>query len=159
MELIESDDTFGCWDPKAEHSSERVGNFTFWVPLEVADYSTEGECVAAGHRWVDQVINFNNVLESMIACFVLTTGEGWVELMHSSMDIGARKPSDTLSKTKNIEIQQDSNPSYAIFFVVFLHVFSFFIIDLYAGAVYSYYQKVKAKEEGITNLTTWQQQW
>lgn len=47
-----------------------------WIPLEVSSLQSEVECVAAGHRWINQIINYDNVFNAMIACFVCMTGEG-----------------------------------------------------------------------------------
>lgn len=70
-----------------------------------------------------------------------------MELMYSAMDIPDKRmaSSDLVEDfTKNVELVKDSGRSSMLFYIVFMHLFAFFVLDLYAGAVYSFYQQARS---------------
>lgn len=64
--------------------------------------------------------NFDNVGDGFLTLFEVATLEGWVQVMHDTMDI--------------TDIGQqpvaDNTPAHALFFVVFISFGSFFVMNL-----------------------------
>ena len=61
----------------------------------------------------------------MITLFVISTTEGWINLMSDGID------------SRGIDLNQKENNAYgwAFYFVIFIIVGSYFIINLFAGVI------------------------
>ncbi|KAK3265695.1 Caveolin-2, variant 3 [Cymbomonas tetramitiformis] len=147
----------------SDWKASKTDTHDYFILKQNLDTSSMSECmVEPDNRWVNSILNFDNLWEAFYCLFVVITGEGWVELMYQSVDIGSREIGNgslDADYTRNVTIQQDHEPLDALFYICFIIVFSFFLLDLYAGAVYSYYVKVKLEDEGNSILTNAQRQW
>ena len=54
---------------------------------------------------------------------------------------------------------ENNSPAVAIFFLIYIIVGSFFVINLFVGAVIDHYHEVKNRTEGNPMLTDAQRQW
>lgn len=69
-------------------------------------------CLAMGAQWRQRTYwNFDNIIESLVTLFVLSSLEGWPSLMGSSLDIG----NDPLSGP-----DYNNNPYILIFYLLFI---------------------------------------
>ena len=94
-------------------------------------------------------LNFNTIWESMFALFVLSTKSDWHEFMYRGTQITGI---DNIPK-------EGSNMLVSLFFVVFIVVGNFFLLNLLVGVVISTYNR--EKEAGGKNilLTEKQMKW
>lgn len=49
--------------------------------MDSKDINDKWDCLDYGGDWVNKSFNFDNIIESMITLFVLSTTEGWVGMM------------------------------------------------------------------------------
>lgn len=61
----------------------------------------------------------------MITLFVMSTTEGWINLMSDGIDSGGL----------NLNPKINNAPAWSLYFVFFIIVGSFFIINLFAGVI------------------------
>lgn len=61
----------------------------------------------------------------MITLFVMSTTEGWINLMSDGID----------SRGLNLNPKINNAPAWSLYFVFFIIVGSFFIINLFAGVI------------------------
>lgn len=61
----------------------------------------------------------------MITLFVMSTTEGWINLMSDGID----------SRGLNLNPKINYAPAWSLYFVFFIIVGSFFIINLFAGVI------------------------
>eukprot|EP00657_Telonema_sp_P-1_P010085 TRINITY_DN4377_c0_g1_i1.p1 TRINITY_DN4377_c0_g1~~TRINITY_DN4377_c0_g1_i1.p1 ORF type:complete len:421 (+),score=130.40 TRINITY_DN4377_c0_g1_i1:2-1264(+) len=96
------------------------------------------ECIAAGGQWLNAPINFDNVLNGMLTLFEVASLELWLDVMYNSMDA----PS-------NIGEQPVMNCQWwsSVYYVVFIIIGSFLVMNLFVGAVVDTFGKVKAEQE------------
>ena len=47
------------------------------------------DCINAGGEWLNRVVNFDNILMSMMSLFVLSSTEGWSDIMFRGVDATA----------------------------------------------------------------------
>lgn len=47
---------------------------------------TKWDCLDYGGDWINQILNFDNVLNSMASLFVLSSTEGWGDIMFLGVD-------------------------------------------------------------------------
>ncbi len=100
-------------------------------------------------EWI-QVIpqNFDNVLRGFLLLFEISTTEGWVDVMLAAVD------------QRGIDMQpvRDNNRYWALFFVVFLVLGAFFIMELFVGVIIENFARIRdVKGHGL--MTQAQREW
>eukprot|EP00899_Mesostigma_viride_P008729 jgi/Mesvir1/17858/Mv12940-RA.3 len=118
-------------------------------------------CEAGGHRWVDSIVNFNHIGRTAITLFIVATNEAWTELMDACVDVGRRKDVPGRVLTPNVDIRPRAHTAQGLFFVVYIVVVQFLLLNLFAGATYSFYIKQRDDESESTHrfLTKSQREW
>lgn len=93
--------------------------------------------------------SFDNVLLGCQAFFEVTTTEGWMTIMLAGVDA--------------TEIDMQPIPNYregwAFFFVAFILVGTFFVMQLFVGVVIENFNKMKEKLDGTYLLSSTQREW
>lgn len=79
----------------------------------------------------------------MITLFILSSTEGWVSMMWDGVD----------SKGIDDNPEENYSPAWAIFYIMFILIGGFFIMNLFAGIVVDSFNSEKDKLAGITLLT------
>lgn len=51
-----------------------------------SEINSKSDCFDYGGDWVNKPFNFDNIIEAMITLFVLSTTEGWVNMMFDGVD-------------------------------------------------------------------------
>jgi len=112
-------------------------------------YNSKTDCLAAGQEWVQPKGNFNNIGNSMIVFFEISTLEDWVSYMYRAIYAG---PVDQSQEEKG-------NLWIALVFVAFIFITSFFILNLFISVIVSKFSEQKMKMEGMANLNDEQKEW
>ncbi len=92
--------------------------------------------------------NFDNVLKGMALLFEISTTEGWTDVMYAAID------------QRGIDMQpiKNSHPVWALFFISFLVVGAFFVLELFVGVTIDNFNKIRAKT-GRSLMTEGQKNW
>lgn len=91
----------------------------------------------SGGIWVQIPANFDNVLNAWITLFEMMTTEGWVDIMSNGVDArGIEKQPET-----------EHNQLAAIYFVVFIILGWFLLINLFTAVITDNFNKIKEAEE------------
>lgn len=107
-------------------------------------------CGCWGADWGETIPqNFNNVGWAMLTFFEISTTEGWVDVMVTAID------------ATDIDMQpvRDHNMNWAFFFVAFIMVGSFFVVNLFVGVIIDNFNRMKAALGGDFMLTPEQKKW
>ncbi|KAF1773904.1 Voltage-dependent channel, four helix bundle domain [Phytophthora cactorum] len=93
--------------------------------------------------------NFDNVIHGIQTFFEMTTTEGWVTIMLTSVD------------ATEIDMQPIANhhESWALFFISFILVGTFFVMQLFVGVVIENFNNMKEKLDGTFHLSHIQREW
>ncbi|DBA00730.1 TPA: hypothetical protein N0F65_001201 [Lagenidium giganteum] len=93
--------------------------------------------------------SFDNVLLGVEAFFQITTTEGWVDMMIAGVD------------ATDVDMQpiQNNHEEWAFFFVAFILIGNFFVMQLFIGVVIENFNRMKEKLDGTYLLTTTQREW
>lgn len=107
-------------------------------------------CVLLGAKWGKTIHqSFDNVLKGCQAFFEMTTTEGWVDIMLAGVDA--------------TEINMQPIPNYregwTFFFIAFILVGTFFVMQLFVGVVIENFNKMKEKLDGTYLLSNTQREW
>ena len=104
---------------------------------------TNNDCFDYGGSWVNNDFNFDNILQAMVQLFIISTTEGWIDLMNYGSD----------SRGINLQPKLNSRQYWQLFYVGFVVVGSFFIINLFVGIVVDAFNIEKDKLHGYFYLT------
>jgi hypothetical protein len=106
-------------------------------------------CIENGGRWIWKISqHFDSVGTAMLTLFEISTTEGWVDVMYTAVD--ATKPHWS-------EIR-DTAWAWSGFFVLFIIVANFFLLNLCVGVIVDNYGRMKSEGEPVL-LTDAQAEW
>lgn len=107
-------------------------------------------CDYYGAEWDEAVPqNFNNIVSAMGTLFEMSTTEGWVDIMYAGVDATA------------VDMQpiRDIGFGWTLFFMAFMVVGSFFVMNLFVGVVIDNFNTMKEKLGDNVLLTDAQKEW
>ena len=104
---------------------------------------TKWDCLNAGGTWVNSNFSFDNVFDAIQTLFQMASTSGWSNIMYDCM---STTDIDYVMVTKN-------NPYWSLFFILFIIVGSFFLLNLFVGVVISTFNREKEKIGGNNLLT------
>lgn len=52
--------------------------------------NTQWVCQDAGHQWLRQDANFDDIGQAMVSLFIISSLEGWTDIMHNAIDTTLR---------------------------------------------------------------------
>ncbi|KAE8884912.1 hypothetical protein PF003_g31106 [Phytophthora fragariae] len=107
-------------------------------------------CECWGAAWKPVLSkNFDNVGSAMLTFFILSTSENWSEIMKAACD--ATSPS--------MQPIVNHNEVWIVFFIAFMVVGSFFVMNVFVGVIIDNFNTMKAKLGGDFLLTPEQKKW
>ena len=99
--------------------------------------------------WKNAERNYDNLLQAMLTLFEVSCLEWWPPVMWDSVD----------------HVDYDNAPEanrnilYALFYVVFITIASFILLNMFVGVVISNFNSVKNHMDGVSLLTDEQRMW
>ncbi|EGZ10886.1 hypothetical protein PHYSODRAFT_337660 [Phytophthora sojae] len=107
-------------------------------------------CECWGATWKPVLSkNFDNLGSAMLTFFILSTSENWSEIMKAACD--ATRP--------GMQPIVNNNELWIVFFIVFMVVGSFFVMNVFVGVIIENFNTMKAKLGGDFLLTPEQKKW
>ena len=107
-------------------------------------------CQCLGGTWSRTIAqHFDHIGQAMLTLFELTTTEGWVDVMLAAVD----------QRGIDAQPQRNANEIWIVFFILFMLVGSFFVMNLFVGVVIDNFNQLKAELGADAFLTTEQQMW
>ncbi|XP_053132595.1 voltage-dependent T-type calcium channel subunit alpha-1H isoform X3 [Hemicordylus capensis] len=113
------------------------GKFYYCEGPDIRNVSTKTDCTNAHHKWVRRKYNFDNLGQALMSLFVLSSKDGWVNIMYDGLDaVGIdQQPS------------QNHNPWMLLYFISFLLIVSFFVLNMFVGVVVENFHKCRQHQE------------
>lgn len=96
----------------------------------------DGELEIEEREWTNYKFNFDNVLQGMFTLFTVTTFEGWPALLYKAID----------STQENKGPRIDNRRAVAIFFISYIIVIAFFMVNIFVGFVIVTFQNEGEQE-------------
>ena len=121
-----------CNDLSVDNVSQCVGTYT----------NVDGDAVV--RIWSNAAMNFDDVGNAMLTLFSVASLELWLDVMYSAMDV----PSDLGGQP---ELNQRAY--FCLYFVTFVVLGSFLIMNLFVGAVVDNFNQVKAADANTGSLS------
>jgi hypothetical protein len=120
--------------------NESVRNCVLGTNVTYEGVTSKAVCLALELPWKRVVWqNFDNVAYSIGALFELSTTEGWVDVMYATVDARGIDMQPIVLRNGN---------AWAAFWVFYIIVGSFFVMNLFVGVVIEAFNNQKAEKEG-----------
>ncbi|CEM21952.1 unnamed protein product [Vitrella brassicaformis CCMP3155] len=116
---------------------------------EGVEITTKEECENNDDTsWEYHDAHFDDVFEAMFTLFEMSTTEGWIDVLYAGIDaVGIDKVP-----------RRHWNPAAGLYFVLFMVVGSFFVLNMCVGVIVDTFNRLK-REAGSVLLTPSQLQW
>ncbi|CAJ0954197.1 unnamed protein product, partial [Mesorhabditis belari] len=104
------------------------------VGPEIGNVTTKIECKSdARNKWVNHRYNFDNLGQALMSLFVLSSKDGWVSIMYQGID------------AVGVDVQpiENYNEWRMIYFISFLLLVGFFVLNMFVGVVVENFHKCK----------------
>ena len=108
----------------------KVGQQTISWPEGITPYTIETE-------WVNLNTNFDNIAHSILTLFEMASLEMWLTVMYAGVD----------ARGVGLQPHYDNNPYICIFFVLFIIVGAFFVLNLFVGVTIDKFNEMKEKQD------------
>ncbi|XP_053707243.1 voltage-dependent T-type calcium channel subunit alpha-1I isoform X1 [Synchiropus splendidus] len=113
------------------------GKFFYCFGLDIKNITNKSDCLQANYKWVHHKYNFDNLGQALMSLFVLASKDGWVNIMYHGLDaVGV----DQQPVTNN-------NPWMLLYFISFLLIVSFFVLNMFVGVVVENFHKCRQHQE------------
>lgn len=124
----------------------RIPTYSIPDPSEL----DRGNTYQLDHNWEKPATNFDNIFAALLSLFEVASLEMWLEFMYMGVDaVGA-----------GLQPIRDYNLKACLYFVVFVIVGSFFVLNLFVGVAIDKFNDMQAEHLGQNIfLTPEQEQW
>lgn len=92
-------------------------------------YHDKYTCNVAGGSWVRSLSNYDDILQAMMTLFVVASLEGWPDIMIATVD----------ATGVNKGPEKEATPIYAVFYMIFILIGSFFLLNFFIGVLFLKY--------------------
>jgi Ion transport protein len=102
------------------------------------------------HQWVSRSPNFDHIFSALLSLFEIATLEMWLDYMYYAVD----------ATGVGLQPLRDHNPVACMYFIMFIIVGSFFVLNLFVGVAIDKFNVMQAEHLGHNVfLTPEQEQW
>ncbi|KAJ7992044.1 hypothetical protein DPEC_G00274490 [Dallia pectoralis] len=113
------------------------GKFYHCEGLDTKNITNRSECLQADYQWIRRKYNFDNLGQALMSLFVLSCKDGWVNIMYDGLDaVGVDQ-----------QPMRNHNPWMLLYFISFLLIVSFFVLNMFVGVVVENFHKCRQDQE------------
>ncbi|XP_033894904.3 voltage-dependent T-type calcium channel subunit alpha-1G isoform X4 [Acipenser ruthenus] len=113
------------------------GKFFVCQGEEIRNVTNKSDCLLNNYKWVRHKYNFDNLGQALMALFVLASKDGWVDIMYDGLDaVGVDQ-----------QPVMNYNPWMLLYFISFLLIVSFFVLNMFVGVVVENFHKCRKHQE------------
>ncbi|XP_062866886.1 voltage-dependent T-type calcium channel subunit alpha-1H [Trichomycterus rosablanca] len=113
------------------------GKFYHCEGFDTRNITNKSECLHSKYRWVRRKYNFDNLGQALMSLFVLSSKDGWVNIMYDGLDAVAVDQQPI----------RNHNPWMLLYFISFLLIVSFFVLNMFVGVVVENFHKCRQDQE------------
>uniref|UniRef100_A0A8C9TMK1 Voltage-dependent L-type calcium channel subunit alpha n=1 Tax=Scleropages formosus TaxID=113540 RepID=A0A8C9TMK1_SCLFO len=121
---------YRCSDEAKSSPEECKGTYILYKDGDV------NQPVIRERQWLNSEFNFDNVLMAMMALFTVSTFEGWPALLYKAID----------SNRENLGPIYNYRVEISIFFIIYIIIIAFFMMNIFVGFVIVTFQEQGEKE-------------
>ncbi|XP_053291132.1 calcium channel, voltage-dependent, L type, alpha 1D subunit, a [Pleuronectes platessa] len=121
---------YRCTDEAKSNAEECKGTYILYKEGDV------NQPTIHKRMWHNSDFNFDNVLMAMMALFTVSTFEGWPSLLYKAID----------SNRENLGPIYNYRVEISIFFIIYIIIIAFFMMNIFVGFVIVTFQEQGEKE-------------
>ncbi|XP_073506495.1 voltage-dependent L-type calcium channel subunit alpha-1C isoform X8 [Phyllobates terribilis] len=121
---------YSCSDSSKTTEAECKGKYITYKDGDVS------QPMIQERNWENSKFDFDNVLDAMMALFTVSTFEGWPELLYRAID----------SHTEDIGPIYNHRVEISIFFIIYIIIIAFFMMNIFVGFVIVTFQEQGEQE-------------
>ncbi|XP_063796893.1 voltage-dependent L-type calcium channel subunit alpha-1D isoform X15 [Pseudophryne corroboree] len=121
---------YRCSDEAKQNPEDCKGKYIIYK-----DGDVNSPAIRERH-WHNSDFNFDNVLSAMMALFTVSTFEGWPSLLYKAID----------SNGENVGPIYNNRVEISIFFIIYIIIIAFFMMNIFVGFVIVTFQEQGEKE-------------
>ncbi|XP_025832292.1 voltage-dependent T-type calcium channel subunit alpha-1G-like, partial [Agrilus planipennis] len=114
------------------------GSFYYCTGRNITGVKNRTDCLARpGNSWVNQKYNFDDLGKALMSLFVLSSKDGWVNIMYTGLDA----------------VGEDLQPiiNYSewrlLYFIAFILLVGFFVLNMFVGVVVENFHRCREEQE------------
>ncbi|KAL0992517.1 hypothetical protein UPYG_G00094400 [Umbra pygmaea] len=113
------------------------GKFYHCEGSDTRNITNRSDCLLANYQWKRRKYNFDNLGQALMSLFVLSCKDGWVNIMYDGLDaVGVDQ-----------QPMRNHNPWMLLYFISFLLIVSFFVLNMFVGVVVENFHKCRQDQE------------
>ncbi|XP_067281603.1 LOW QUALITY PROTEIN: voltage-dependent T-type calcium channel subunit alpha-1G-like [Pseudorasbora parva] len=113
------------------------GKFFRCEGFDTKNITNKVDCDDAGYKWTRRKYNFDDLGQALVSLFILSCKDGWVNIMYDGLDaVGVDQ-----------QPQRNHNPWMLLYFISFLLLVSFFVLNMFVGVVVENFHKCRQDQE------------
>lgn len=128
---------FYCTDLNIQMENECFGDFI----------DASGSITA--REWRELSYNFDNIFNAILTLFDISTLEAWPSYLVGAVD----------GVSPQRAMIRDYNPAAALFYIVYIFIMNFFIMNLYLGTIIKKFNEIQQELDGSEFLSYEQKEW
>lgn len=113
------------------------------------EISTKEECDKIHSEWLTYDHNFDSVPRAMLTLFVVSSLEGWPDIMYQGID----------STSVERGPAKDASLWYSLYFVSFILIGTFFFLNFFVGVIFLNFEEAQKEEREALVLNDRQLKW
>lgn len=95
------------------------------------------DCTSRGYLWVNQKYNFDNLGKALMSLFVLSSRDGWVNIMYTGLD----------AVGEDMQPQVNYSEWRLLYFISFILLVGFFVLNMFVGVVVENFHRCREEQE------------
>ncbi|CAH1954296.1 unnamed protein product [Acanthoscelides obtectus] len=113
------------------------GTFFYCSGENLTEIVTRQDCLDKGYEWKNQKYNFDDLVQALMSLFVLSSRDGWVNIMYTGLDaVGVDKqPIVNYSEWR------------LLYFISFILLVGFFVLNMFVGVVVENFHRCREEQE------------
>ncbi|KAJ8971627.1 hypothetical protein NQ314_000610, partial [Rhamnusium bicolor] len=113
------------------------GTFYYCSGENLTGIITRQDCANHGYEWKNQKYNFDDLVQALMSLFVLSSRDGWVNIMYTGLDaVGVDKqPIVNYSEWR------------LLYFISFILLVGFFVLNMFVGVVVENFHRCREEQE------------
>ncbi|XP_023310380.1 voltage-dependent T-type calcium channel subunit alpha-1H [Anoplophora glabripennis] len=113
------------------------GTFYYCTGENLTGIATKQDCLYRGYEWKNQKYNFDDLVQALMSLFVLSSRDGWVNIMYTGLDaVGVDKqPVVNYSEWR------------LLYFISFILLVGFFVLNMFVGVVVENFHRCREEQE------------
>uniref|UniRef100_UPI00398F13ED voltage-dependent T-type calcium channel subunit alpha-1I-like n=1 Tax=Pristiophorus japonicus TaxID=55135 RepID=UPI00398F13ED len=113
------------------------GKFYYCQGDDTRNVTNRSDCILANYKWIHHKYNFDNLGQALMSLFVLASKDGWVNIMYHGLDAVSIDQQPVINH----------NPWMLLYFISFLLIVSFFVLNMFVGVVVENFHKCRQHQE------------